>query len=150
MIVSTRLSFSAGEPMNNVSLQYPQILGWLQLPRWWSLTKENPQTAQPIVTQAEIQARHRVFQRAFHCAYQRFAQAQPAWVARRFDADFLRQVTDVAELPGGVALAAAWDRQFGPISPMPVRCQQMAELAGVASAFLSLYQDEVHTSAQSR
>ena len=132
--------------MFNFSLQYPQILGWLQLPRWWPIVKEKQQTTQPIVTQAEIQSRHL----AFHRAYQRFARQQPAWVSRCFDDAILRQVTNAAELPRALALAAAWDRQFGPLSPMPVRCQQMAELAVVASTFLSLYQDEVRTSAQSR
>ena len=124
--------------MSNFSLQYLQILRWLQLPRWGAQAKENQEAAQQVVTQAEIQSRHL----AFHRAYQRFAQQQPAWVARRFDADFLRQVTDATELPTALALAAAWDRQFGPISPMPVRYRQMAELATVANIFLALYQDE--------
>lgn len=132
--------------MSNFSLQYPQMFGWLQQLHWWSLSKAKQQTAQPMVTQAEIQARHL----AFHRAYQRFAQQQPAWVAQRFDADFLRQVTAAAALPSGQALAAAWDRQFGTLMPMPVRCQQQAALAVVANTFLALYQVEVRTIAPSR
>lgn len=124
--------------MSNSTTKYPSALSWLRLPRWWSLAKKSTQLVQPVATQTDIAAQHL----AFHRAYQRFAQTQPAWVARGFDADFLRQVMDVAELPSGQALAAAWDRQFGPLSPMPVRCQQMAELAVVANAFLSLYQAE--------
>lgn len=125
--------------MSNFSLRYSQMLGWLPLPGWWPTAKDNRQTAQPIVTQAEIQSRHL----AFHRAFQRFVQEQPLWVSRRFDDAFLRQVTDAPELPSGLALAAAWDRQFGPISPMPIRCQQMAELAVVAEGFLRCYQQEV-------
>ena len=114
--------------MNSIFSPVSQMFG---------ITELQP-TAQPIVTQAEMQARHL----AFHRAYQRFAQQQPAWVARRFDVNFLRQVTDTAELPSGLALAMAWDRQFGPLSPEHIRCQQITELAVVAKTFLSFYQNE--------
>jgi hypothetical protein len=132
--------------MNNFALPTSQLSRWVQLLGWWLRTKEQQQTTQPVVTQAEIQSRHL----AFHRAYQRFAQQQPAWVARRFDADLLHQVVDTTELPTALALAAAWDRQFGPVSPMPVRCQQLAALAVVANVFLALYRDEVCTIVQSR
>jgi len=125
--------------MNSIFSPVSQMFGWLHLPRWGTGITELQPTAQPIVTQAEMQARHL----AFHRAYQRFAQQQPAWVARRFDVNFLRQVTDTAELPSGLALAMAWDRQFGPLSPVHVRCQQITELAVVAKTFLSFYQNEM-------
>ena len=38
--------------------------------------------------------------------------------------------------------AAAWDRRFGPLATLPVRCLQRAELVDVANHFLACYEHE--------
>jgi hypothetical protein len=106
------------------------------------------QTAEPDQTRWL----HQVFQRA----YGRFAQAHPAWVARRFDEQLLRQ-TALPRLvrrrarerfahcsSTALALAMAWDAQFGVLAPdEAARAQRFAELTLVAQHFLALFAREL-------
>ena len=117
----------------------------LAFPQWWPfrIIRRQPNTYSQESEQMQL---------AFHRAYRRFTCTHPGWVRRRFDADFLRQAVMIrllhrwqagamaAHLPTGIALALAWDREFGPLSSDAVRAQQLAELTTVAAHFLHLFE----------
>lgn len=129
--------------MSTMATMYTQTTDWLSTLRRWL-----PQTA-PL-TQTTESAEVQQFQRAFHCAYRRFAQRHPQWVSRRFDDEFLRRAMASAftgaahatapTLAGvsGYQLAWSWDREFGALLPEAVRTRQVAELIEIANAFLQL------------
>lgn len=129
--------------MSTLASMYTHTADWLTTHRRWT-----PQPA-PLDQSAAREQAQRV-QLAFHCAYRRFAQRYPAWVARRFDEEFLRQAMHrwlscqgsstqaSGVLPSGYELAWAWDRQFGLLVSEPLRTRQVAELTGVATHFLYL------------
>ncbi len=91
---------------------------------------------------------------AFHQTYKRFATAHPTWVARRVDADFLRQAISqhaMVEgtgrqaqliLPSSEALAWAWAHQSGALYPPAERINQVAALAPVLTHFLAQLRKE--------
>ncbi|MCE7982301.1 MAG: hypothetical protein DYG89_13985 [Caldilinea sp. CFX5] len=124
--------------MINLTSLHAHVRVWRYLSRWQTTDKTNTQYAQALADQAEIQCHHLALHRAYGC----FAPLYPQWVQRRFDAEFLRQMTSGPVLPTGPELATAWDRQFGPLSSPPVRCRQLAELVGVANHFLACYERE--------
>lgn len=122
--------------MSTMSTMYTQTADWLSTLRQWL-----PQTAPlPQTTETEeVQD----FQRAFHCAYRRFAQRYPQWVSRRFDDEFLRRaMTPAFTGASGYQLAWSWDREFGALLPEAVRTRQVVELIEIANAFLQLLRAE--------
>jgi hypothetical protein len=138
--------------MLNLVFRYSHPLDWLNASGWWSPRVPSVQSSEH---RNDVEGIHRAFQRA----YRRFAQAHPAWVNRRFDADFLRRATVLRQaqralrcrqtggcaifLPTGTRLALAWDHEFGQLAPDAVRTRQLAELTPVANRFLGLFESEL-------
>lgn len=133
--------------MSTMATRYTQTVDWLStLRRWLPPMVPLPQTTE---SEAVQQA-----QRAFHCAYRRFAQRYPHWVSRRFDDEFLRRSmapafagTAPTTPPAfaevsGYQLAWSWDREFGALLPEVVRTRQVVELIEIANVFLHLLRAE--------
>jgi hypothetical protein len=128
--------------MLNQTYDYPQTVAF---PHWWPVRMSR---RQPNLSSKELEQTHL----AFHRAYRRFAGTHAIWVRRGFDADFLRQALVsrlmhrrqsgmfADRLPTGIALALAWDREFGPLTSDAVRTQRLAELTIAATHFLHLFE----------
>ncbi|MFN8440664.1 MAG: hypothetical protein U0175_07850 [Caldilineaceae bacterium] len=115
-----------------------QLRLWLHLSIGQPTRRSAQQQFQTLADQDAIQRHHL----ALHRACKRLALRHPEWVQRRFDEEFLCQMSSGPVLPTGPELAAAWDRRFGLLSTPSVRCQQMAQLVSVANHFLACYEQE--------
>lgn len=137
--------------MSTMATMYTQTADWLStLRRWRPQTALLPQPTESETESEEVQQ----FQRAFHCAYRRFAQRYPQWVSQRFDDEFLRRsmasafagaahkTTPACAGVSGYQLAWSWDREFGALLPEAVRTRQVVELIEIANAFLHLLRAE--------
>lgn len=114
-----------------------QLRLWLHL-SIWQPTRRRATQQQALADQDASQHHHL----ALHRAYKRLALRHPEWVQRRFDEEFLCQMSSGPVLPSGPELAAAWDHRFGPLATPAVRCLQRAEVVSVANHFLACYEDE--------
>lgn len=82
---------------------------WLHLLHWPLSEKSAKQQHQALADQTASQRHHL----ALHRACKRFAVRYPEWVRRRFDAEFLRQMSSGPVLPSGPELAAALPAEGG-------------------------------------
>jgi hypothetical protein len=110
--------------------------------RFWQGKSGVAGTVSQVDAPVNVDQAHRAFHRAYRC----FVQKHPLWIARRFDELLLHSVLPAlaanAPLPTAHDLALAWDRQFGVLSPYPLRLQQRAELDTIAGQFLQQLADE--------
>ena len=118
-----------------------------------------PTLSRPTEPAKQLQPRQ--LHQAFQNAYQRFAQAYPAWVKHGFSEEWLRPAllqpllrqgggcADSAYflLPTARELVEQWDKRYGKqgdgAEPVAQRVQRQVELIGVADDLLLWLQDEL-------
>ncbi|MCE7982284.1 MAG: hypothetical protein DYG89_13900 [Caldilinea sp. CFX5] len=132
---------------------------WSQPPAAAEIEPPAPALSRPTEPARQLQARQ--LHQAFQHAYQRFAQAYPAWVKHGFSDEWLRPAllqpllrqgggcADSAYflLPTAHELVERWnkccDKQGGGAEPVAQRVQRQVELIGVADDLLLWLQDEL-------